>query len=104
MLLEIRRYTIVSGKRDEFAAWFDDEVLPLFESLGMDVVGQFVSADDPDAFVYLRRFADAAERDRQYAALNAHPDWNERIKPKALALETAAVVEVVTPTGGSRLR
>jgi hypothetical protein len=104
MLLEIRRYTIVPGRRDEFAAWFDEEVLPLFESLGIDVVGQFVSEDDPDAFVYLRRFADAAERDRRYAALDADPVWNERIKPRALELETSAVVEVVTPTGRSRMR
>ena len=102
MLLEIRRYTIVPGKRDEFAAWFDDEVLPFFESIGMRVAGQFVSRDDPNAFVYLRVFDDDAERARVAAALDAHSTWNEVIKPKALAMETAAVVEVVTPTGGSR--
>ena len=42
MLLEIRRYTIVSGKRDEFVAWFESDVLPVMEAAGMRIVGQFV--------------------------------------------------------------
>ncbi|OFW65018.1 MAG: hypothetical protein A2135_01680, partial [Actinobacteria bacterium RBG_16_67_15] len=104
MLLEIRRYTIVSGKRDEFVAWFEGYVLPVMEAAGMRIVGQFVSADDPDAFFYLRSFADTDERDRQYAAVYGSNLWKTTLAPYALALETDARIEVVTPTAGSALR
>ena len=104
MLLEIRRYTIVSGKRDEFVAWFESDVLPVMEAAGMRIVGQFVSDDDPDAFFYLRSFADSDERDRQCAAVYGSDLWKTTLAPYALALETDARIEVVTPTAGSTLR
>lgn len=104
MLLEIRRYTIVSGKRDEFVAWFESDVLPVMVAAGMRIVGQFVSDDDPDAFFYLRSFADTDERDRQYAAVYGSDLWKTTLAPYALALETDARIEVVTPTAGSALR
>jgi len=104
MLLEIRRYTIVSGKRDEFVAWFEGYVLPVMEAAGMRIVGQFVSDDDPDAFFYLRSLADTDERDRQYAAVYGSDLWKTTLAPYALALETDARIEVVTPTAGSTLR
>ena len=102
--MEIRRYTIVPGKRDEFVAWFEREALPFMEAAGMRIVGQFVSVEDPDAFFYLRSFADAAERDRQYAAVYESDTWNSVLKPAALALETDARIELVTPTAGSDFR
>jgi NIPSNAP len=104
MLLEIRRYTIVSGKRDEFVAWFESDALPVMVAAGMRIVGQFVSDDDPDAFFYLRSFADTDERDRQYAAVYGSDLWKTTLAPYALALETDARIEVVTPTAGSALR
>ena len=103
MLLEIRRYTIVPGRRDEFAAWFDSEVVPVMEAAGMRIVGQFTSVDDPDVFFYLRAFADEEERSRQYAAVYESEVWREQLEPYALALETGARVEVVRPTPASRL-
>ena len=76
----------------------------VMEAAGMRIVGQFVSADDPDAFFYLRSFADTDERDRQYAAVYGSNLWKTTLAPYALALETDARIEVVTPTAGSALR
>lgn len=104
MFLEIRRYTIVSGRRDEFVAWFESDVLPVMEAAGMRIVGQFVSAEDPDVFFYLRSFADTDERDRQYAAVYGSDHWKTTLAPYALALERDARVEIVIPTAGSALR
>lgn len=104
MILEIRRYEIVPGRRDEFADWFDGEVLPEMEAAGMRIVGQFVSHDDPNAFFYLRAFADEEERDRQVEAFYGSERWKSELRDRALSLETGYHVETVTPTAASRLR
>lgn len=104
MLLEIRRYTIVPGRRDEFVAWFEEEALPVMEAAGMRIVGHFVDADDPDAFYYLRAFESVEQRDRQYAAVYETDVWERELKPYALALETSVRVETVVPGARSNLR
>lgn len=104
MLLEIRRYEIVPNRRDEFAEWFDREVLPEMESAGMRIIGQFVSRDDPNAFFYLRAFSDEEERARQMKRLEEGDKWKNDLIEHARALETGYNVEVVVPTAGSRLR
>ncbi len=104
MLLEIRRYEIVPGRRDEFAEWFDREVLPEMETAGMRIIGQFVSRDDPNGFFYLRAFSDEEERARQMERLEGSEKWQNDLIEYAHALETGYHVEVVIPTAGSRLR
>ncbi len=104
MLLEIRRYEIVPGRRDEFVEFFDREVVPAMEAVGMRIVGQFVSTEDENAFFYLRAFADEAERDEQYRAFYESEAWLDDLEGRALAMETAFRVEVVTPTPRSKLR
>ena len=104
MILEIRRYEIVSGRRDEFAEWFDTKVLPEMEKVGMQIVGQFVSLDDPDAFFYLRAFSDEAERAEQTERLYGGDKWLRELVDYAHELETGYKVETVTPTAASRLR
>ncbi len=104
MILEIRRYEIVPGRRDEFATWFDNTVLPEMEAIGMQIVGQFVSLDDPNVFFYLRSFADEEERERQTQQLYAGKKWQEELAGYAQELETDYHVELVTPTTGSHLR
>lgn len=103
MILEVRRYEIVPGRRDEFVEWFDTEVLPEMERTGMRIVGQFVSRDDPDVFFYLRAFADEGERRRQTAAFYGSERWESDLKPIALEMETSYHVETVEPTARSRL-
>jgi hypothetical protein len=101
VLVEIRRYVIVPGRRDEFVAWFENTVVPAMEAAGMKIIGRYLSLDDPDVFFYLRGFADEAERDRQYAAFYDSDPWLAEWRDHALALEIEARVEVVTPTPGT---
>ena len=103
MLLEIRRYEILSGRRDEFAEWFDTEVLPEMEKAGMRIIGQFVSLDDPDAFFYLRAFSDEKERTVQIERLYGGEKWQNELVGYARELETSFDVETVTPTARSQL-
>ena len=103
MLIEIRRYEIQPGKRDEFVAFFDREVAPLMRDAGMDIIGQFVSVEDETTFYYLRSFADEAARSAQTEAFYGSSVWLDDLADRALAMETGWKVEVVTPTAGSAL-
>jgi hypothetical protein len=103
MLLEIRTYTLHPGKRREFAAWFEDEVVPAMEEFGFTIVGSFESIEDADIFVYLRSFSDEAERDRLTSAFYASDVWLSGMRDKALDLEAAYEVRLLRSTPRSRL-
>lgn len=94
--MEIRRYEIVPGKRDEFVRFFDDEVTPAMEASGMNIVGRYVSIEDDTTFYFLRSFEDEEERAAQTEAFYGGAAWQEGLKDRALALETGWNVDVVT--------
>lgn len=101
MLLEIRRYTIVPGRRDEFVAWFESEVAPAMTQAGIRILGSFVSADDADVFVYMRGFVDEEERDNLTRTFHGSDVWTGRMRDRARELETGYEVEVVRSTPAS---
>lgn len=70
-IVELRRYTLHPGRRDDLIDLFDTHFLESQEACGMTVIGQFRDPDDPDAFVWLRGFEDMATR---YGALTAFYD------------------------------
>ena len=104
MLVEIRRYQIEPGRRDEFVEFFDAEVLPEMRRAGMRILGQFVSVDDPDVFFYLRAFDDEAQREAQTTAFYESSVWLDALRDRALGMETGWQVEAVIPTPGSEIR
>jgi hypothetical protein len=55
-IVELRRYLLHPGRRDELIELFDAELVEPQEADGMQVVGQFRDLDRPDAFVWLRAF------------------------------------------------
>ncbi len=101
MLLEIRTYTLHPGRRDEFVEFFETEVIPAMQAVGMTIVGPFVSDDDPDLFVYLRPFVDDAQRTALSKAFYESDVWLGGMKERALALEQGYEVVVVTSTAGA---
>lgn len=103
MLLEIRTYKLQPGKGPEFVAWFENEVAPAMEAAGMPVLGSFVSTEDEDLFVYLRRFEDEEERDRLTAAFYSSDAWLSGMKAKALALEQSYEVTLLRSTPQSAM-
>ena len=103
MMLEIRTYTLHPGKRREFVAWFEDEMVPAMEQFGFTIVGSFESIEDEDVFVYLRSFSDEAERDRLTATFYASETWLSGMRDKALALEAGYEVRLLRSTPRSHL-
>ena len=74
---ELRQYRTFPGKRDEFVRLMNDEVIPFQRECGVDVVGTFVSADDPELYVWIRRFEDLEARDRVSEAIYTNSRWKE---------------------------
>ena len=74
-VIELRRYTLHPGARETLVELFDRELVEPQEAVGMAVLGQFRDLADPDAFVWLRGFADMAARRRGLEAFYGGPVW-----------------------------
>ena len=103
MLVEIRHYTIKPGLRDEFVAWFEDQVVPAMTEAGMRILGVFTGMEDPDAFFYLRAFEDMAERERLTQEFYGGVVWLDTMRDKALAMESSYEVHLVESTSRSSI-
>jgi len=76
-VIELRQYTLRSGRRDELVELFDREFVEPQEEAGMVVLGQFRDLGDPDRFVWLRGFRDMAVRHDALTAFYGGPVWAE---------------------------
>lgn len=74
-ILELRQYTMVPGRRDEFADLFDREFVETQEALGIEVVGQFRDLDHENRYVWMRRFPDMPARRDALEAFYSGPVW-----------------------------
>lgn len=63
------------GLRDAFLDLFEQVLLEPLEDAGMQVLGQFRDADDPDLCVWMRGFADMAQRRRDLEAFYGSDFW-----------------------------
>jgi hypothetical protein len=104
-LIEVRIYRIHQGKRDEFVKLYDEFLLPAQREFGLNVLGQFISLDDDQTFVWLRRFDSQEERQRKWDEFYGSDLWRTRLGPRAnpLMKDTSNVI-VVQPTPGSAIQ
>lgn len=104
--LEIRQYRAQPGKRAELVTFMDEVVVPFQESVGVNILGTFVSEDDSDGFVWIRRFESEEQRVEQYEAMYQCDEWKNNIGPLLPALMELDTMDVrrVTPTQGSSLQ
>ena len=74
-VVELRQYTLHPGQRDVLIALFEREFVESQEAAGMDIIGTFRDAGDPDRFVWLRGFPDIESRARSLGAFYGGPVW-----------------------------
>jgi hypothetical protein len=106
MLYELRHYQIEPGHRDEWVALMEGQIIPFQTSQGMDIVGSFVDEENPDVYIWLRRFQSEEQRLMQYAAVYESGTWMNEIAPitnKLLRREHITVTRL-TPTAVSGLK
>jgi hypothetical protein len=104
MFYEIRTEHARSGLGPELARYMDEIVIPLHKEWGMHVVGAFTVIGDEDAFVWIRRFEDVADRERIVAAVHQDPRcaaMSETVSALVNGTESTVRLE---PTACSELR
>lgn len=74
-VVELRRYRLHPGRREELIGLFEREFVEPQETAGMSIIGQFRDVDHPDTFTWLRGFSDMAARRRALEAFYGGPVW-----------------------------
>ena len=106
MLFELRQYRVRLGRREEWVRFMEEVIIPFQVAKGMNIVGSFVAEDDPDLYVWIRRFEDESERQRLYDAVYDSEHWKTAIAPRTAELlgDEAMVVTRLIPTARSGMR
>jgi len=102
-IVELRQYTLVSGKRDVLIELFEREFIETQESVGMKVIGQFRDLDNPNRFVWLRGFPDMASRAKSLADFYSGAVWKKyRDQANATMVDSDNVLLLrpASPTSG----
>lgn len=94
MFFELRQYRAHPGKREEFVAMMENEIIPFQISQGMTICGSFVGEEDPDLYVWIRRFASEAERETLYEAVYQSDTWLKDLAPRIPELIDREAIQV----------
>jgi hypothetical protein len=106
VILELREYRILPGQEEAWVTFVDEEIIPFQVSKGMEVLGSFVDENDPNHYVWLRRFESEEERERLYALVYEDDHWKNNIAPRIpdLLERDKSVVTRLIPTPKSALQ
>jgi hypothetical protein len=106
-IVELRRYALHPGRRDELIELFEREFIETQEAVGIQVIGQFYDLEDPDQFVWLRGFNDIPAREGSLHAFYSGPVWKtHRAAANATMIDSDNVLLLrrVHPTSGFSLK
>lgn len=94
MFFELRQYRMRAGKKAEWVKMMEEEIIPFQISKGMVVIGSFVSPEEEDLYVWIRRFVDEADRERLYAAVYESDYWKNELSPRVAELIDRSKIKV----------
>jgi hypothetical protein len=75
---EMRTYTTHDGRLDALNARFRNHTNRIFAKHGIEIIGFWVPADEPDSantLVYMLAYPSREARDAAWKAFGADPDW-----------------------------
>ena len=99
-VVELRRYTIQPGQRENFAEYFDAYFPEAFQQLGAMALGQFFERDKPSMFTWLRGFRDMDARAVVNSAFYYGPVWKEHkqtVNPLMIDSDDVLLLRAVRP-------
>jgi hypothetical protein len=105
MLFELRQYRLLPGQRDRWVKFMEEVLIPFQVSKGMVIAGSFVGEEDPDLYVWIRRFENEAERERLYRDVYESDHWKNVIAPEVSEMldRPKMVITRLSPTPRSVL-
>jgi hypothetical protein len=102
-IIELSRYTLHPGRRDELIELFDREFVETQEAVGIKVIGQFYDLDDPNRFVWLRGFNDMFAREQSLNAFYSGPVWKahrDAANATMIDSDNVLLLHLAHPTSG----
>ena len=78
---ELRQYRIKDGKRERWVKLMEEKVIPFQVARGMVIVGSWIDEEQPDHYLWMRRFENEDERKALYKAVYEDPLWTAEFKP-----------------------
>jgi hypothetical protein len=105
MLFELRQYRTLPGQRESWVKFMEEVIIPFQVSQGMVIAGSFVAEQDPDLYVWIRRFEDESDRERLYRAVYDSDRWKNEIAPRVPEMidREKMVITRLVPTAKSVL-
>lgn len=103
---ELRQYSILPGKMDEWIRFMEEEIIPFQVAQGMVIAGSFHGQQDDSTYVWMRRFASEEDCKRLYKAVYESDLWKAKIAPRIPDLMDRSLVKVtrLSPTARSVLQ
>jgi len=98
-VVELRRYTLHPGRRDELIELFEREFVESQEACGMRLFGLFREPAEPDKFVWLRGFRDMGTRRAALESFYGGPVWGEHGPAANETMIDASDVLLLRPSG-----
>jgi hypothetical protein len=104
MFYELRDYTLRPGTRERWVSLMQDQIVPFQQSQGMQVVGCFTVPEQPESFIWIRRFENEEQRVAQYDSVYKSSYWTEKIKPQIDEMLLRELIKVtrLEPTSAFR--
>jgi hypothetical protein len=106
VLIELRQYRCHPGERDNWVKFMEEVIIPFQVQKGMVIVGSFVSEEEDDHYIWIRRFDDEAHRKALYAAVYESDTWTQEISPRIPTMFDREKIHVtrMLPTAASMIR
>jgi hypothetical protein len=76
-VIELRRYPIKEGERENFARYFESYFPEAFQQEGAIIFGQFLEQEKTDTFTWIRGFRTTDDRAKVNASFYYGPLWQE---------------------------
>ena len=100
MIIEIRRYTLKPGMREDFIRFFEAVNRPALRAAGMKVFGPMRDEEHPDVVHWLRAFESPAHREQIKNAFYDGPVWAKDVEPVVMPMIEKFEAAVATTTDG----
>jgi NIPSNAP protein len=80
-VVELRRYTIKDGERENFSRYFESYFPEAFQQTGAVIFGQFLERENRSHFTWIRGFSDMDARAKVNAEFYYGPDGRSIATP-----------------------
>ena len=91
---ELRQYSILPGKMDDWVNFMETTIIPFQVQQGMVITASFRAEEDDSIYIWMRRFESEDDRKRLYQAVYESDTWKNDIGPQIPEMMDVTNVQV----------